>query len=249
MIIQDWFDGAERMFRGNVRIGPYRFESDPTYPLTFQMVKDSGYVCLCGRGTVSHDGGPVVQLGQKQKASDWLDFLAHGTVLQKQGAAQALGWYHDKSALPAMMAAVKDTSSWRVRRDAAEALGRLGDASAEPVRVAALADENPIVSAVAMEAIATPACIPILLEAFKSENNDMRRAAVDGLANIKDPQSVEAILAALTDEDKDVRRRAVAALADSKEPRVLAALEETANKDTDSDVCKAAQDAVARAKR
>ncbi|HEX9934600.1 MAG TPA: hypothetical protein VGB38_05325, partial [bacterium] len=55
LIIQDWFDGAEHVFLGDVRLGSYRFQSDSLFPLTFKVVKDSGYVYLCGRGKVQKD--------------------------------------------------------------------------------------------------------------------------------------------------------------------------------------------------
>jgi HEAT repeat protein len=88
-----------------------------------------------------------------------------------------------------------------------------------------------------------------LLEDLNSEGNDVRSAAVDALAAIKDPRSLAAILTALTDKSPDVRKRAIAALAASKEPRALAALEETAKKDDDAEVRTAAEKALAKLKQ
>ncbi len=248
MIFQDWFDGAEHIFRGDVRIGPYRFESDPSFPLTFQVVKDSGYVYLCGRGIVSRDGGPVVKLGQTQEAADWLGPLANGTALQKQGAAEALGWYHDKAALPALMSAVKDTSDWRVRRNAAEALGRIGDPSAESVLAAAMADESPLVGAVAMEALARigrPG-LPHLEKSLSAEKKK-RDAAIYALGASPCTEAIDLLAKLVRDKNSDAGRMAVRSLGHIGKPACVPVLLEALNSE-DKDVRSAAVDALAAIK-
>lgn len=225
LIVQDWFAGAEHVLRGEVRLGAYRFESDPHLPLTFQVVKDTGYVYLCGRGTVSREGGPVVKLGQQQAASDWLEPLAHGTALQKQGAAEALGWYGDKAAVPALMIAVKDTSSWKVRRDAAEALGRIGDPAAEAVLVVALADENPLVRPVAMEALAALGR-PGLAHLKKSlaGEKEERDAAIYALGASPCAETIDLLTPLAEGKDSDLARKAVRALGRLNKPACLPVL-------------------------
>jgi HEAT repeat protein len=248
LIFQDWFDGTEHIFRGDVRIGPYRFESDPGFPLTFQVVKDSGYVYLCGRGTVSREGGPVVKLGQTQAASDWLGPLASGTVLQKQGAAEALGWYGDKAAVPALMSAVKDTSDWRVRRDAAEALGRIGDPSAESVLATAIADENPLVGVVAMESLAKIGRPGLPhLEKYLSGEKKKRDAAIYALGASPCAEAIDLLAKVVRDKNSDGVRMAVRSLGHIGKPECVPVLLEALQSEG-NDVRSAAVDALAATK-
>jgi HEAT repeat protein len=249
LIMQDWFAGAEHTFLGVVQVGPYRFQSDKDFPLTFQVVKDVGYVYLCGRGTVQREGGAPVTLGARQAASDWLEPLTKGTLLQKQGAAIALGYYRDKSAVPALIAATKDTASWKVRRDAVEALGRIGDAAAESALAAAVSDENPLVNQVALESLAKIGCpgMPQLKKYLAADDKKNREAAVYALGASTCEEAITTLAnLAGSDKDSSIRKSAVNSLGKIGKPSCLPTLIETLKSDTDRSVRAAAVDGVAK---
>jgi hypothetical protein len=239
----DWFDGAEHIFLGEVHVGACRFRSDADFPLTFQLVKDAGYIYLCGRGTVHKEDGAAVTLGAKQAASDWLDPLANGTSLQKQGAAIALGYYRDKSAVPALIAATKDTSSWKVRRDATEALGRIGDPAAVQALAAVVTDENALVGPVALESLAKLGApgLPHVKKYLPETEKKYRNAAIYALGASPAPEAVN-ILTEMVRNPKDsvIHKNAVNALAKIGKPPCLSVLIEVLKSSKDSGVRTAA---------
>lgn len=123
--------GAEHVFVGKVNFAGYEFESDPSFPLTFQVTTD-GYQYLCGRGTVrsSQERYDIDGNGDLQT---WLKRSSDSRPLVRQGAVQALGWLvrsdsERKQAQNALTLALKDADP-RVRRNAAEAIGKIGAAA------------------------------------------------------------------------------------------------------------------------
>ena len=138
-----WYAGAEHHFIGtldfrdlsvdNFILGGYQFEGDADYPLVMKLVKDRGYVYLCGRGTIRHKDGREYHLGGSDSTVAWLDRLASGTSLDREGAVQALGFLalaltesDKRPSVSALLERLVDESAV-VRRGAAESLGKIAD--------------------------------------------------------------------------------------------------------------------------
>jgi len=135
----------------------WRFESDPQYPLTFKLTKANGYVYLCGRGTITTSKGTLHRFGSTDSVNTWLPLVTSTSQLDREGAAQALGWLTKtrqdrEKAVPALVTALKDKAI-EVRRDAAEALGRIGDPRAIEALTLMLRDESDWVRDVAQESL------------------------------------------------------------------------------------------------
>lgn len=134
----------------------WSFQSDEEYPLTFKQMKEGG-VYLCGRGTITTPTGEVYRFGQNHAVDQWLPLMKSTSQLDREGAAQALGWLaktqrdRDKT-VSALVTALKD-KAMEVRRDAAEALGRIGDARAMEPLTFMLKDESGWVRDVAKESL------------------------------------------------------------------------------------------------
>lgn len=159
-----WSPGAEHVYLADtvvVKEGSlvlYEIYSDPTYPLTFKLVEDVGYVLLCGRGVVASAGLRRDRVGFNDDVEGWLPKLHSNDQLQREAAAQALGWLATTSAdkpnvVTALILALTD-SSWQVRRNAAESLGRILDTAAIPALQQATQDKDDWVRDVAEESLA-----------------------------------------------------------------------------------------------
>jgi|GEM_PF-6616504 len=139
MLSPNWFTGAVHIYLGSATIGPHKFKSDPDYPLTFKVVKDSGYVYLCGSGTVKVKTGEQRVLGQKDTVDFWIKRSLSENELQREAAAQALGYLAIKASLDERNRARKallillGDSQYQVRRNAVEAFVRLGSSTDIPI--------------------------------------------------------------------------------------------------------------------
>jgi hypothetical protein len=157
----DWFAGVEHILIGKINIDNYVFESDAAYPLTFKVVKDTGYRYLCGKGTVTTPKGQKTELGQKDTVADWLKKAASTDQLDREGAAQALGYLGavageaDKQLASAKLIELLHDPAYEVRRDALEAQALLiKDPKALPViQELANSDGNEWVKAAAIWAL------------------------------------------------------------------------------------------------
>jgi hypothetical protein len=131
-------------------LGDLTFDSDPSFPLTFRLVRGQGLVYLCGRGTVTAQGVSHA-FGQHPEAIDWAARLRDGkTVLEREGAAQSIGWLHDTKLLqPLIDAMTNPRENLAVRRSAIEAAGRLQDPAANPALEALSANNDPRIAAIA----------------------------------------------------------------------------------------------------
>ncbi len=65
---------------------------------------------------------------------------------------------------------------------------------------------------------------PVLIDALKSKNAQVRNAAAKALSSVKDPASVKPMMSLLKDEDKDVRRAAANALGEIRDKQATDAL-------------------------
>lgn len=126
------------------------FDSDPSFPLTFRLVRGQGLVYLSGHGTVTVQGVQHA-FGQHPEQTDWAALLRDGnTDIEREGAAQTIGWLHDKKLLqPLIDAMTNPRENLAVRRSAIEAAGRLQDPAANPALEALSANNDPRIAAIA----------------------------------------------------------------------------------------------------
>lgn len=213
MLLMEWFSGAEHIYIGKVKIGNYLFDSNPKYPLTFKIVKDMGYVYLCGCGNVIKEGSEVAHLGFNHKTDDWVRCLTQGNELERQGAAEALGWISDKNAILFLIQALQD-KFWEVRRNAAESLGKIGSPEAGDSLFNAVKDENDWVSLVAMEALGKLGIsgISYILKYLDEKESKFRESAIYALGASEIDESVPHLAKVLDDESVQLRLTAVKSL-------------------------------------
>jgi len=260
-----WFDGAEHVLQGKVNLwkSGATAESDPSYPLTFKVRKESkGYVYVCGRGTVTTKAGEVQRLGYDDTVDTWLPRLKSDNQLDREGAAEALGWLtqtkedFDK-ACPALIDALKD-QAMEVRRDAAESLGRIGDERAidglttltneetekeEWVRQVAEESVGLIRIKTAVPRLPEKDALTILTEGLKHSSFLVRRTAAQLLAKAG-ADAVDPLVLALTDKDSAVRRNAATSLAAIGDQRALEAIKQASAKEQDPDTKTAMEEAI-----
>ena len=153
-------------------------------------------------------------------------------------AAQALGQLGPKakSAVPALLRALKDG---HVQRHAAEALGRIGRSAINPLIDLAVGGKSEAVRIGAIQSLgklgplAKPA-VPVLLKCLRDKVADVRNATARALPEIKpvEKEVVAALASTLNDKDVYVRTAAAGALGDvgpaagSAVPSLLTALKD-----------------------
>jgi len=126
-----WSPNTRHVLIGKNELKGFTFDGDPEYPLTFKLIKDKGYVYLCGRGTVTDKSGKTVRIGYSDTIEKWLQLLDSDDSVLGEAAAQALGYLtktqNDKDkVVPKLITATK-SKHFAVRWNATEALGRIGD--------------------------------------------------------------------------------------------------------------------------
>jgi hypothetical protein len=100
-----WLPGATHVIIGEIKglgANGYVFTSDPAYPLYFKLVKKTGYVYLCGKGTVRTPSGQVHTLGAQQTRDKWLKLLVGPDPLDRESAARALAWLGEPNLISAL---------------------------------------------------------------------------------------------------------------------------------------------------
>jgi HEAT repeat protein len=143
------------------------------------------------------------------------DDLGHSDEEVRRLAVERLSFLSSAEAVPPLVDSLGDPS-WRVRKAAVERLTALEDA-AGPVRalVPALADgENPGRRNAALEALTRfgAAAVPVLVDASRDADVDVRKQAVDALAAIGAPAAAQRLAELLADVDPNVRAAAAEAL-------------------------------------
>lgn len=135
----------------------------------------------------------------------------HGSDLKssvpavRRHAAVVLGRTGDRSAVPALIEALKDPENG-VRREAAKALGAIKDGRAVSPLLQALRDADMNVrfyAAYALGEIKSPQAIDALIQAFDDPAWCVRDQAAWALREIHDPKTVEPLVAALKKETAD----------------------------------------------
>jgi HEAT repeat protein len=184
--------------------------------------------------------------------------------LDREGAAQALGWLtktkEDKDkAVPALIGALTD-GAMEVRRDSAESLGRIGDSRArEMLEKVAKDDKDAQVGPVAEESLGLidvkeatarfnngdKTAINDLSKALEHKWFLVRRTAVESLAK-GGLDSVEPLITALKGNFlySEVCIKSAKALGDIGDKKALEPLKEALSNEKDEDVKKAISDAI-----
>lgn len=222
--------GVEHVIRGKLTLVGHTFESDQAYPLTFKLIKERGYVYLCGRGTVTTPDGKTHSLDYDDTVDTWLPYLKSEDLLDRESAAQALGWLaktkkEKDKAVPALIEVLND-KTMEVRRNAAEALGRLRDELATEALVPLLKDREAEwwVADVAAESLCrigkklNPETVAQIAASLKSDKT-IERACVAQALGIGGIAAVEPLISVLADEEIAVKAAAVQALIAIGEPK------------------------------
>ncbi len=153
-------------------------------------------------------------------------------------AAQALGQLGPKakSAVPALLRALKDGD---VQRYAAEALGRIGRSAVQPLIDLAVRGKSEAVRLGAIRGLGklgpvAKSAVPVLLKCLRDKSADVRKATARALPEIKpvEKKVIAALASRLGDKDMYVRTVAAGALGDvgpaasSAVPSLLTALKD-----------------------
>ena len=133
----------------------------------------------------------------------------------RETAAWALGERGDRSAIPALVAAL-GSRNVEIRRKAVWAMGEIGPKSAPPELIAMLKDPDEDVRATtawALHEIEDPAAVPGLQAALNAEKDEsMQELYIRALGAIGE-KSVDAIRGMLTSSNPRIKAMAVRALA------------------------------------
>ncbi len=151
------------------------------------------------------------------------------------------------------------------RMDAAERLAKMGDRAAKaiPALIEMLSDTEKFyfdgivdgkmtggsrsggdAASDALAAIGKPSIGPLVAALEAHKNALIRWGAAVTLGKINDPASVDPLIKALSDKDKSVKGAAVWALGRLKDRRAVAPLKALLDKETDSYIRQAAEDAI-----
>ncbi len=157
----------------------------------------------------------------------------------------------DASALPAVESALGDSDP-EVRKAALAAMTEIGTADVVPLLVRALDDPEPENQRMAVFALAEVAdsddpsdtAVNGLVRAARSDDPEVRKAAIMALSEVESEAAIPALAAATTDADPEVRRHAIWALAESDAPEATPVLTR-ATGDSDPEVRRFALHALA----
>lgn len=161
-----------------------------------------------------------------------LSMLNHERADLRHHAAHVLGKIGDRSAAPALIAAVTHDPAPAVIQKTAFTLSQMKVAGAIPALVARLGHPDSEVQTALTKALESfgARAIPALTEAARHPDTAIRAHAVEILGEIGEEETIPALLAALTDESDAVRLAAVNGLAaQAKHPAVSTALTELAD--------------------
>lgn len=148
------------------------------------------------------------------------------TEIRRQ-AIEELRSTSDESDIPLLLEAMKD-SSWRVRKTATEILKAQFETTQYIKGIIALLyiEDNAGARNSAIDLLVSlrRIVVPYLIDAFQTDNHDVRKFIIDVLGEISDKRSLSLMLNALKDEDENVKASAVEHLGKLKEPSVVDAL-------------------------
>jgi HEAT repeat protein len=145
----------------------------------------------------------------------------------RQAAASSLGQLGDLSAVPALIAELKDASA-PARFAAVRSLGALRAPAAVPALSGLLSDPDPSMRRTAAQMlgqIADPAAKDALNKSLADADEGTRLEVADALARMGDAGGLAAAQDGLRSKDPVSRRRAALALSRSDDPAALSALD------------------------
>jgi HEAT repeat protein len=132
-----------------------------------------------------------------------------------------------ESDIPLLIEAMKD-ASWRVRKTATEILKDQfsPDSYIEGLIALLYIDDNAGARNSAIDLLVSlgRTAVPGLIDAFSTDNHDVRKFIIDVIGEISDKRALPLLLSALKDEDENVKASAVEHLGKLKEPSVVDAL-------------------------
>jgi HEAT repeat protein len=114
-------------------------------------------------------------------------------------AARALGAIADAAATDPLLAALGQDTAIDVRTEAARALGAIGNRAATDALTSVLDDHRDVVlrAMEALERIADPRCIDVVVRKLEDADSNVGRAAFRILAAIDDPRTVDSLIEGL----------------------------------------------------
>ena len=142
-------------------------------------------------------------------------------------AAEELGSYGHRSAVPYLIITLRRDKQPGVRSRAADALGKIRDERAAPPLIKALHDPDLKVRRTAANAlgwIKHKRAVPHLLKLLQDPDADLRKEAVAALGKIGDESTAPQLLKALDDSDWPVKAKAAEALGQIKHQRAVSRL-------------------------
>jgi HEAT repeat protein len=148
------------------------------------------------------------------------------TEIRRQ-AVEGLRKGSSESDIPLLIEAMKDPS-WRVRKTATEILkDRFSpDSYIKGIITLLYIEDNAGARNSAIDLLVSLGgkAVPALIEAFTTNNHDVRKFIIDVIGEITDKRALPLLLSALKDEDENVKASAVEHLGKLKEPSVVDAL-------------------------
>ncbi len=156
------------------------------------------------------------------------EFAGNDNPLVRAAAVEDLGAVDSDAVVAAILAACTDVDG-RVIEAAGRGLGKMSSDASLEAMLAALDAGNAKARAAAAFGFARvkrayPPAVPKLAALIKSGDDDVRRAAVQALANMKDATTVDGLIEALSDKIPALRVLAAQALGEIKQPKAMPAL-------------------------
>ncbi|MBI4606842.1 MAG: HEAT repeat domain-containing protein [Planctomycetes bacterium] len=192
--------GKPHRFRGN------NAANGGVLNLQFDRFREAASINLHGTAPALAASAGTLPPGRAAEVKALCDALASGSEGERAGAAERLGIFRDRAAVPALLAALGDRSP-AVRRSAALALGACGDRRAAEGLGRTLSDRSAAVAQAArvgLETLAGPLG-PAALEAGWDKLEAELVAALDG----EDPARTQQAIEALGHVGGDAARRAL----------------------------------------
>lgn len=149
-------------------------------------------------------------------------------------AAEALSYSSDPEAAGALTAHLNEKDAW-VRSTIERSLKKIQSADA---LMKAMAGSDVAIRINALQTIndlENPAFIPVIINALRDKNVELRRKAAEGLGKYKSPESRKALVFALGDADAKVRYYSIISLRQIGDVEALPAIEDRLGTETSDD--------------
>lgn len=156
------------------------------------------------------------------------EFARNDNPLVRAAAVEDIGSLDSDAVVDAILAACTDVDE-RVIEAAGRGLGKMMSDASLAAMLEGLESGNAKAKAAAAFGFARvkrpyPPAVPKLAALLKSGDDDLRRAAVQALANMKDPSTTDGLIEAMNDKIPALRVLAAHALGELKQPKAVPAL-------------------------